>query len=50
VFFNAANLVFLKRMVALDELYIPQVASFEKQLGEIEIMLKVPDGSESGTG
>jgi hypothetical protein len=27
-------------MVALDELYIPQVASFEKQLGEIEIMLK----------
>ena len=26
VFFNAANLVFLKRMVALDELYIPQVA------------------------
>ena len=40
VFFNAANLVFLKRMVALDELYIPQVASFEKQLGEIEIMLK----------
>lgn len=40
VFFNAANLMFLKRMVALDELYIPQVASFEKQLGEIEIMLK----------
>jgi hypothetical protein len=40
VFFNAANLVFVKRMVALDELYIPQVASFEKQLGEIEIMLK----------
>jgi hypothetical protein len=40
VFFNAANLMFLKRMVALDELYIPQVASFEKQLGEIEVMLK----------
>lgn len=40
VFFNAANLMFLKRMVALDELYIPQVASNEKQLGEIEVMLK----------
>jgi hypothetical protein len=40
VFFNAANLVFMKRMIALDELYIPQVASFEKQLAEIEIMLK----------
>jgi hypothetical protein len=40
VFFNAANLVFLKRMVALDELYIPQVASFEKQEGEIELLLK----------
>jgi len=40
VFFNAANLVFLKRMVALDELYIPQVASFEKQEGELEILLK----------
>jgi hypothetical protein len=49
VFFNAANLVFLKRMVALDELYIPQVASFEKQLGEIEIMLRPgPDGASSG--
>jgi hypothetical protein len=40
VFFNPANLMFLKRMVALDELYIPQVASYEKQLGEIEVMLK----------
>jgi len=40
VFFNPANLVFLKRMVALDDLYIPQAASYEKQLGEIEILLK----------
>lgn len=40
VFFNPANLMFLKRMVALDDLYIPQVASFEKQLAEIELMLK----------
>lgn len=38
--FNAANLEFLQRMVGLTELYIPQVASYNKQNGEIEVMLK----------
>jgi hypothetical protein len=40
VLFNAANLEFLQSMVALPELYIPQVASRNKQLGEIELLLK----------
>ncbi len=40
VFFNAANLEFLQNMMGLSDLYIPQVASRNKQLGEIEILLK----------
>lgn len=40
VLYNPANLKFLKTMVALPELFIPQVTSYEKQLGEIEILLK----------
>lgn len=37
---NPANLQFMKSMIALPEIVIPQVTSFEKQLGEIEILLK----------
>jgi len=40
VFFNAANLEFLQNMMGLSDLYIPQVASRNKQLGEIEVLLK----------
>ncbi len=40
VLFNAANLEFLQAMMGLSELYIPQVASRNKQLGEIEVLLK----------
>jgi hypothetical protein len=40
VFFNAANLEFLQNMLGLTPLYIPQVASRNKQLGEIEMLLK----------
>lgn len=40
VFFNAANLEFLQNMMGLSDFYIPQVASRNKQLGEIEVMLK----------
>lgn len=40
VLFNAANLEFLQNMMGLSDLYIPQVASRNKQLGEIEVMLK----------
>ena len=40
VFFNGANLMFLKQMSGLKELYIPEVASHEKQLGEIDLLLK----------
>ena len=40
VFFNGANLMFMKRMSGLKELYIPEVAAHEKQLGEITVLLK----------
>jgi len=40
VIYNAANLEFMQRLVGLTDLYIPQVASRNKQLGEIEILLK----------
>jgi len=40
VLYNPANLVFLKSMVALPELYIPQVLAWEKQLGELELLTK----------
>jgi hypothetical protein len=40
VFFNAANLEFLQNMLGLSDLYIPQVASRNKQLAEIEVLLK----------
>lgn len=40
VFFNPANLEFMQNMFALSDLYIPQVASRNKQLGEIEVLLK----------
>ena len=39
-FFNAANLEFLQNALGLEELYLPQVAARNKQLGEIEILLK----------
>jgi hypothetical protein len=40
VLYNASNLRFLQNMLALSDLYIPQVASSDKQLGELEILLK----------
>lgn len=40
VFYNAANLDFVLSMVALPELYIPQVVSYKKQMGEIELLAK----------
>jgi hypothetical protein len=40
VLYNPANLQFLQMIVALDELYIPQVAAYNKQLGELELLLK----------
>lgn len=40
VFFNGANLAFMKRMSGLKELYIPEVAAHEKQLGEFDIIMK----------
>ena len=40
VFFNPANLEFMQQMVGLTDFYIPQVASRNKQLGEIELLLK----------
>lgn len=40
VFFNAANLEFLQNMLGLSDLVIPQVISRNKQLAEIELMLK----------
>jgi hypothetical protein len=40
VLYNAANLEFLQSMIALTDLYIPQVASRNKQLGELEMLLK----------
>ena len=40
VFFNAANLEFLQSVLALTDLQIPQVISRNKQLAEIEILLK----------
>ena len=40
VFFNAANLEFLQNMLGLTELVIPQVIARNKQLGEIEVLLK----------
>lgn len=38
--YNPANIEFLQSMVALTDLYIPQVASFTKQLGELEMLLE----------
>jgi len=40
VFFNGANLDFLKKMSGLKDIYIPQAAAHNKQLGEIDVMLK----------
>lgn len=40
--FNAANLEFLQQMTGLRELYMPEVAARNKQLGEIE-MMTAPD-------
>jgi hypothetical protein len=40
VLYNAANLEFLQSMIALSDLYIPQVAARNKQLGELEMLLK----------
>src|SRR5258708_18331402 len=40
VFFNAANLEVIANMMGLADLYMPQVASRNKQLGEIEVLLK----------
>jgi hypothetical protein len=44
VVYNAANLEFMQQLVGLTDLYIPQVASRNKQLGEIEMMLKPGNG------
>lgn len=38
--YNPANIDYLLEMVALTDLYIPQVASYQKQQAEIELMLK----------
>lgn len=38
--YNPANIAFLLQMIALPEIYIPQVAAWEKQLGEIELLIK----------
>jgi hypothetical protein len=38
--YNAANISFVQRSQGMTELYIPQVASLEKQEGEIEVLLK----------
>jgi hypothetical protein len=40
VLFNPANLELVQNMVGLSELVIPQVLSYRKQLGEIEVMVK----------
>jgi hypothetical protein len=40
VLYNASNLEFLQSVYGLSDLYIPQVASRNKQLGEFEILLK----------
>ena len=40
VFFNGANLDFLRKMTALKEIYIPQATAYQKQLGEIDLMMK----------
>lgn len=40
VFFNGANLDFLRRMTALKEVYIPEATAYQKQLGEIELLAK----------
>jgi hypothetical protein len=36
--FNAANLEEYQKVLALTDLYIPQVASYNKQLGELELL------------
>jgi hypothetical protein len=38
VFFNGANLDFLKKMSGLKDIYIPQALAHNKQLGEIDVM------------
>lgn len=40
VFFNGANLDFLKKMSGLKDIYIPQAVAHNKQLGEIDILMK----------
>ena len=40
VLYNPSNLQFLQEMKGLTDLYIPQVAAFNKQLGELEVLLK----------
>jgi hypothetical protein len=39
IMFNAANIEYLQSVIGIKELYIPIVASYKKQLGEIEVML-----------
>lgn len=40
VFYNPANLDFVLSMVALPQLYIPEVVAYKKQFGEIELLAK----------
>jgi hypothetical protein len=42
VLFNPANLELVQNMVGLSELVIPQVISYRKQLGELEVLSKSP--------
>jgi hypothetical protein len=41
VLYNPANLEFVQEMKGLTDLYIPQVAAFNKQLGELELLTKM---------
>jgi hypothetical protein len=40
VMYNAANIEYLQSVIGIKELYIEQVAARNKQLGEIEVLLK----------
>jgi hypothetical protein len=41
VLYNPSNLEFVQEMKGLTDLYIPQVAAYNKQLGELEILTEV---------
>lgn len=41
VLYNPSNLQFVQEMKGLTDLYIPQVAAFNKQLGELELLTKM---------